>query len=94
MYYAAPGSSAAQGVFAGNGSVYIAIPASRPVTSVDVAYAIVATTTGGIGMTPPTFMQCNLPAPQAVPTLNAAWLLALALGLAGATALALRRRRA
>ncbi|WP_448251386.1 hypothetical protein [Ottowia oryzae] len=63
-------------------------------TSVDVAYAIVATTTGGIGMTPPTFIQCNLPAPQAVPALNAAWLLALALGLAGASALALRRRRA
>ena len=94
VYYAAPGSSAANGVFAGNGSVYVAIPASRPVTSVDVAYAIVATTTGGIGMTPPTFMQCNPPAPPAVPTLNAAWLLALALGLAGASALALRRRRA
>lgn len=34
-------------------------------------------------MTPPTFMQCNPPVPQAVPTLNAAWLLAPAQGQRG-----------
>ena len=94
VYYAAPGTSAAQGVFAGNGSVYIAIPASQPVTSIEVAYAILATTTGGIGLTAPTFMQCDppAPAPAAVPTLNAAWLIALALGLPGTALWTMRRR--
>lgn len=76
VYYASAGSSTSNGTFTGNGSVYVAIPASTPVTSIDISYSLTSSTTGGIGLTPPRFLQCN-PVPAAVPTVNHAGLLAL-----------------
>lgn len=63
VYYGSAGDSNTGGVFTGNGQIYIAIPQSTPVTAIDVTYTIVNNTTGGIGFTPPTFLQCNPPVP-------------------------------
>lgn len=94
VYYGSAGDSSTGGVFTGNGQIYIAIPQNTPVTAIDVTYSLVNATTGGIGFTPPTFLQCNPPAAASatpVPALAPGRLAALAL-LIGAIALWRRRR--